>query len=474
MMSDRAFLNAVLRTRLNFYIELCFRYLNPETDFITGHYIRAMAHQMEMSLKGDNRRVIISLPPRHLKSISVSVAFTTWALGHYPTLKIIGVSYSADLAEEFGRYCLKIMKSPWYKSAFPETRLDKSKSAPSEFHTTKGGFRIATSVGGTLTGKGGDIVVLDDPIKSNDAMSEVKRRNVQEWYANTLLSRLDNPKKGIIVLVSQRVHTDDLTGFLLEKDEGWKHLCLPAIATKKQKLELGNNVHHVRLPGSLLHADRIDEAGLQGIKNSIGSHVFEAQYQQSPAVPGGTLIKLKWFKHQKEMPPLHHYSMVVQSWDTAVEVGEQNDFSTCTTWGVSSSGYYLLDVFRDRLIYPDLKKAVLVQKNKFKADLVVIEKANNGAALYQDFWDPKNRWIDCVSPREDKITRATHVLPKIEQGHVHIPDNADWLQIFEKEISEFPFGKFDDQVDSMTQFLYVTKQPVFYRRMARDYGFRAV
>lgn len=457
--------------RLVLFIEKCFQTLNPGTTFIPGDYLRAIAYQLELAAQGKNRRLIISLPPRHLKSISTSVAFTVWMLGLDPTFKIIGVSYSSDLAEDFGRQCLRLMRSGWYQAMFPKTRLDPKKCSPSEFHTTRGGYRLSTSVGGTLTGKGGNLIVIDDPLKPADAYSDTIRHRCQEWFVNTLISRLDDPKSGIIVLVSQRVHIDDLTGFLLEKDEGWKHLELPAIATKKQIMRLAPGVRHTRKPGDLLHPERIGEKELESIRNTVGSHVFEAQYQQKPALPGGYFIKLKWFKRYSERPPLNQFSMIVQSWDTAIETGENNDFSVCTTWGVTSSGYYLLNVFRKRLLYPELRKAVLTQKRKFQSHFVLIEAQNNGRALYHDLDGQPNQWIGSISPNKDKISRAAHVMLKIEQGKVLLPEAAPWLSLFEKEVIEFPFGKFDDQVDSLTQFLELTNTTHFVYDMTHQYGF---
>lgn len=333
------------------------------------------------------------------------------------------------------------------------------------------GYRLSTSVGGTLTGKGGNLIVLDDPLKPADAYSDTIRHRCQEWFVNTLISRLDDPRSGIIVLVSQRVHVDDLTGFLLEKDEGWKHLELPAIATKNQTMRLGPGLKHIRKPGELLHPERIGHKELEAIRNTVGSHVFEAQYQQNPALPGGTFIKLKWFKRYAARPPLHQFSMIVQSWDTAVETGENNDFSVCTTWGVTSSGYYLIHVFRKRLLHPDLRRAVLSLRKKFKSSFVVIEAANSGKALYHDLGGDRNSWIGSMSPGEDKVSRVIQVMSRIERGMVFLPETGTWLSQFEKEVTEFPFGKFDDQVDSLTQFLRFTNTTTFAYCMTDQYGF---
>lgn len=473
-MDDQLFFNEVMRNRLMPFIEKCFQTLNPETQFVPGHYLRAIAYQLELVAQGKNRRLMISVPPRHLKSISTSVAFSVWMLGRDPSFKIIGVSYSSDLAEDFGRQCLRIMRSDWYRAMFPRTRLDPNKCSPAAIHTTRGGYRLSTSVGSTLTGKGGDLIIIDDPLKPADAYSDVIRHRGQDWLVNTAISRLDDPKRGAMVLVSQRVHVDDLTGFLLEKKLGWRHLELPAIAIRKQQIPLGRKVFLNRKAGDLLHPERIGKAELDSIRKTVGTRVFECQYQQNPAPPGGTFIKLKWFRRYDQRPPLSDFRMIVQSWDTATEIGDGNDFSVCTTWGITSSGYYLLNVFRKRLLFPDLKKAVLQLKAKFNADFVVVEAAINGKALYQELRRQGCNWIDVLTPQGDKVSRAAHTLTKIEHGYVTLPADAPWLTTFEKELTEFPFGNFDDQVDSFTQFLTVTNKHYFARYLADKYRFTAV
>ena len=198
--------------------------------------------------------------------------------------KIICVSYSDDLAAKFSNDCRAVMRTDWYQQTFPKTRIDKTKDSESEFRTTERGYRLATSVGGTLTGRGGDIIIIDDPIKPQDAQSKAVREKTIQWYENTLLSRLDDKVHGAILLVMQRLHQDDLTAHLLERG-GFAHLCLPAVAESKETIELGNGRTHTRAPGDVLDPVREPLAALQRQRTAMTPLVFSAQFQQDPILP---------------------------------------------------------------------------------------------------------------------------------------------------------------------------------------------
>ena len=220
-------------------------FLHPESvrDVVSGVAFsrswstQAVTHALDKVVGSKTTRLIINIPPRHLKSICASVALPAFLLGHDPTRKVICVSYSDDLAVKFSNDCRAVMQAEWYRRIFPHTQIDRSKNTETEFRTTKRGYRLATSVGGTLTGRGGDVIIIDDPIKPQDAQSEAIRKKTTQWYENTLLSRLDDKVHGAIVLVMQRLHLDDLAGHLIEKG-GFEHLCLPAITKQPEVIPL--------------------------------------------------------------------------------------------------------------------------------------------------------------------------------------------------------------------------------------------
>ena len=209
-------LRHLLKSDFCAFVEKTFGTVCPDQQFWPNWHLEAIAHALERVVGGETKRLIILMPPRNLKSICASVALPAFLLGRDPTRQIICVSYSADLAAKHARDCRAVMMAPWYQSAFPSTRIDPAKSAETEFMTTRRGFRLATSTGGTLTGRGGDTIIIDDPMKPADAQSEARRLECQQWYSNTLLSRLDDKVNGVIILVMQRLHVDDLAGYLMQ------------------------------------------------------------------------------------------------------------------------------------------------------------------------------------------------------------------------------------------------------------------
>ena len=268
---------------------------------------------------------------------------------------------------------------------FPTARIGPYKNSETEIELTSRGFRLATSVGGTLTGRGGDIIVIDDPLKPDDALSETKRTAANQWFANTLLSRLDDKRKGAIVIVMQRVHIDDLTGFVTDQSDEWEVLNLPAIADTDEDISISDTKVHHRKVGEALSPTREPIPVLENLKLQLGSDAFSAQYQQMPVPPGGAMIKRNWIQRYTDLPPQHERFLILQSWDTANKGGPENDFSVCTTWFVTrNKRWYLLDVWRRRVDYPDLKAAVQTLADKHKARRVLVEDAGAGTSLVQE------------------------------------------------------------------------------------------
>jgi len=455
---DRELLNEVLRNDLAAFIHRCFQSVSPATPYAPNWHIEAIAWHLIECAEGRIRRLIITVPPRSLKSICASVAFPAWVLGRDPSKRIICASYSSDLTAKFARDCRQVMDTDWYKDAFPWTRLNPKKSAELEFETTRQGVRYGTSPGGTLTGRGGNVIIIDDPIKPVDAMSETKREAVKQWFDSTLFSRLDDKRSDVIILVMQRVHVDDLAGYLLEKEESWCHLDLPAIAQEPQRIHIGQNHHHQRQTGEPLHGTRESLETLETletIKANMGTMAFNAQYLQRPVPLEGNLVKCAWFRTYVESPKQSCGDQIVQSWDTASKSGELNDFSVCTTWLVRGNDYYLLHVLRERLDFPRLRQAVVELARQFGANAVLIEDKGSGTQLIQDC-RYNHKWgvrPIAIKPEGDKVTRMSGQSAQIEAGQVYLPAEAPWLADFKAEILAFPLGKFDDQVDSVSQFL---------------------
>ena len=260
--SNAAVLAALLRTDLRYFVRKSFQTILPGTVYLTNWHIDAMVYHLGQVEAGNNTRLLMNQPPRTLKSLCTSVANVAWLLGHNPSRRIIVVSYSNELAAELHRQFRMIVDAPWYRALFP--RMRPAKDTGTELVTTAGGSRYATSVGGTLTGRGADLIIIDDPHKAEDAMSELARKRVNDWFGGTLISRLNDKERGPIVVVMQRLHEDDLAGHLLEQGN-WRHLDLPAIAVEDSIIPVGPNKFHERREGDVLHAARESREALDRI-----------------------------------------------------------------------------------------------------------------------------------------------------------------------------------------------------------------
>src|SRR6185437_5335171 len=265
-------LDPLTRVALALFIRRVFAELNPGEPFLDNWHIDLIVERLEEVRAGTIRRLAINLPPRNLKSIIASVAYVAWLLGHDPTTKIICASYNQDLATRLGRMCLQVMQSDWYRTLFSKTRLASDRPSAVFFETTMGGSRVATSVGGTLVGLGGDYLIVDDPIKPEEAASDVQRKSVNDWFAQSLLTRLNNKSLGRILLIMQRLHEEDLTGYVIAQG-GWTHLSLPAIAQQDEIWAITTpfgTIRHRRREGEALHPDREPLAELAKLHASMG------------------------------------------------------------------------------------------------------------------------------------------------------------------------------------------------------------
>ena len=356
--------HAILGQDLYAFIERSYCELNPNTPFLRNWHLEVIAAALESCRRGETARLIINVPPRSLKSVAAN-AFVAFLLGHDPSAKILCVSYGQDLANAHALDCRRIMTSDFYKGVFPHTRLSPHRQAVHEFVTTQQGYRLSTSVAGALTGRGADCIIIDDPLKPDEALSDTQRKSVNDWYDNSLYSRLNDKRHGCIVLIMQRLHEDDLVGHVQEL-EPWTQIRFPAIAEQDETHEIQTAYGprcFQRRAGEALHPEREPLELLNRIRGTVGEYNFAAQYQQCPAPLGGGMIKADWFKtYTPEESPLK-FEQIFQSWDSANKPTELSDFSVCTTWGVKEKHLYLIDVYRKRLDFPELKRAV---KNKPK------------------------------------------------------------------------------------------------------------
>jgi len=450
----KAFLDELSRREFSVFVRRVWPLISGGEPLLWNWHLDAICYQLERVRTGECRRLIISLPPRSAKSKIVSCCWLAWMLGRSPARNFVGVSYNNELSGKFARDCLAVMETALYRELFPRTRISPRRSATYDFETTAGGGRLATSVSGTLTGRGGDIVVLDDVIKPEDAASETVRARVNEWFRSTLPSRLDNKVSGAFLLVMQRLHEDDPVGVLLEQG-GWDYLCLPAIATEDEDIQLGGGrVHHRKL-GDVLHPEREPAATLKHLEREMGSTAFSAQYQQAPRPAAGNMVRAAWLCTYVELPEARG-GIIVQSWDTASKENPHNSFSACVTALLKDKKLYLIDVYRRRLEFPKLRYQVTRLAREHKADTLLIEDQSSGTHLLQFLRAEAPRGVPAPIARRpdmDKVARVSAISAMIEAGQLLLPPEASWLAEFKAELLGFPNAKFDDQVDGLSQLM---------------------
>lgn len=450
MTDHAAILRALLRQHLPSFTAKCFATLEPGRPFRSNWHIDHIGWQLSRVTDGEVKRLAITIPPRHLKSICVTVACTAWAMGHNPGLKIITISYANELAQLHATAFRTIVESDWYRALFPDFQIRAARQG--EIETTQQGFRYAGSVGGSILGRGADLIVIDDPIKAQAALSAAERQKVKEFYDNTLYTRLNDKARGAIIIVMQRLHQDDLVGHVLGQ-EVWETATIPAIETDERTYRLGADprlVHH-RHVGDVIDPDREDAAVLQQLRRTLGSMNFAAQYQQDPVPPDGNAIRRSWLRYYDEPPAL---DLVMASWDTASTLGEGSDWSVGSVWGLHGADIYLLDVVRERLEVPDLRRRIEQVSQHHKVHATLIEDTDIGRALLQEMRRHSAVRPIAWRPRFDKEARLLAQAPKFEAGQVLLPREAPWLATYVGELLAFPNGAHDDQVDSTSQALH--------------------
>ena len=454
MMLSEDNLKTLMRGYLSIFLERVFRQLDPGAQYIPNWHIDLIAYKLELVLSGRIKRLIINVPPRSMKSMLVSVALVAWALGHDPRKRFICASYGQDLADKLAQDFRAVVQSQWYRDLFP-TRLKGSRPAIADLMTQEEGGRFSTSVGGVMTGRGADIMIFDDVMKPEEALSDLRRKSVNEWVGHTALSRLNDKREGAVIVVMQRLHEDDLAGYLMAQG-GWEVLSLPAIAEEAEVFEyetLYGSQRHTREPGDVLHPEREPIGTLQAIKTQIGEYNFAGQYQQRPAPLGGAMVRNDWLRYYDENDLPAHFDMVLQSWDTANKESELSDFSVCTTWGITEGRLYLIDVLREKMEYPRLKQAVLRQLQRFEPNKVLIEDQASGTQLIQELRAQGQHKIIGIKIHGSKIMRLNAQTSVFEAGQVWLPTQAPWLDAYRHELLTFPGSKHDDQVDSTTNAL---------------------
>jgi len=442
----RRVLSLLLRHDFCCFVRQVFATLHPGEVYDDAWHVEHICLEVEKFLAGGDLQLLLNAPPRSLKSIIVSIALPAFVLGRMPWKRILCASYSLALAEAFARDTQKVMQSSWYREAFPATVLART---PEEgLFTSAGGYRRTISVTGSVTGFGGDLIIVDDPIKADEIYSNARREKVKGWFVKTLLSRRNDMRHSKIVLVMQRLHVDDLSAVVLQRPKT-KHIRLPAQADRDYAFALRHGrVRHWEEGEYLQSRQPPQELGEQ--RQALGEREYAAQYLQEPVPPDGGVIKWSWFKRYEALPAYRPTDRRIFSWDTALSEAGTADYSVCTEWLVRDRQFYLVNVIRERLLYPDLRRRIAQQNAVRGNSIIIVEDKGSGMSVAQDL---KRDRINIISykPEGSKEQRASIASPQIEAGNVLVPTQAPWLPDFQAECMAFPNGRHDDQVDSMSQ-----------------------
>ena len=447
-----------MRRSLKFFIKGAWDTIEPNRFYNDNWHIDAISDHLQAVVNGDIKRLIINIPPRHMKSISVSVALPAWTWTFDPSRKFLFSSYALMLSIRDSVKCRRLIDSQWYKTHFGDSfSLTTDQNQKQRFENNKTGQRIATSVDGALTGEGGDIIVVDDPHNVREAESGTVREGVLDWWDQAMQTRLNEPKNGAFIIIMQRVHENDLTGHILANEyKDWDHLCLPARYEANHPTPVKSTLGFIdprKKEDELLWAERIDEKTLNNLEKSLGSYGASGQLQQRPMPKGGGILKAEWWTpwDNEKLPDIDY---VIQSYDTAFSVKEKSSYSARTTWGVfKQNGLYnaiVIDVWYDRVSYPDLRKIAQQAYEDYEPDAVLIEKKASGQSLLQDLRMAGVPVLE-YNPDRDKEARAHASSALLEDGRIFYPSNRKWAKNLIDICSVFPAGDNDDIVDTCTQ-----------------------
>lgn len=453
--------DAACRKRFAVFYQRCFLTLNPATNFADNWSVDVMVAFAERIIAGDITRGLVTMPPRHGKSLMFNVSLCAFILGRDPRTRIFCISYAGPLSSDHAAQFRAIIESAWYRRVFPKMKIKRI--VDDEVYTTKRGYRRWTSVLGSMTGMGGDLFIVDDPIKPVDCLSTVKRDGVNQWSSNTLFPRLNNKETGTILVVMQRLHMNDLAGYLLNGAGHWDHLNLPAIAESPQDLDIGKGRVYRRQTDEILNPARESRETLDRMRQDMGPSVFSAHYQQRPIPVDGAMLLSEWFQFYTKLPERDGTSYILQSWDTAAKQGFLNSFSACTTWLVHRKKYYLLHVLRRRMTFPQLIAAAEALAKNFDPRYILIEDASSGTGLAQTIKGKYASAVRRIKPEHNKETRLFLQQAKFERGEVFFPKDEPWLRVFLDELLSFPESMYTDQIDSVSQAL-AFQAPARYTR----------
>jgi predicted phage terminase large subunit-like protein len=463
--------------RLGEFVRQAWAVVEPSTPFVPGWHIDAIIEHLEAVTRGDIRQLLINVPPRHMKSLLVSVLWPAWEWTQHPERRWLYSSYAASLSIRDSVKCRTLIESRWYQRFWGDRyALASDQNTKTRFDNNRSGYRIATSVEGAATGEGGDRIVCDDPHNVQEAESDAIRKSTLDWFDVVMSTRVNDPRTAAKVVVMQRCHQRDLSGHLLAQG-GWEHLRLPAEFEEPKCVTSIDWTDPRTQPGELLWPERFGPKEIEDLKVSLGSYAAAGQLQQRPSPAGGGIFKRHWFRYWQprganlppvvvrlpdgtlqSIPAVDQPRLVdeqIQSWDCAFKDLETSDYVVGQAWGRVGAIFLLGDQIRARMDCPATVKAVRELSQKWPQTYAkLIEDKANGSAVIQ-MLQYEIAGILPVNPEGGKVARAAAISPLVEAGNVYLPhpDSAPWVKDFIEECAAFPNGAHDDQVDAMTQAL---------------------
>jgi predicted phage terminase large subunit-like protein len=454
--SDRIVLNALLATNLLGFLQRAFRDLVPGEHLIIAPFVELLVAELLQVATEESRRSIVNLPPRHLKSLLISVVFPAWLLGRDPRLRIAVISHSQSLARDLALRTLRVVQARWYREVFPAMQLRSDRSGATDFETIEGGGRYAASLDTGVTGRGFNLIIVDDPLSAQNARSAAEREGANEAYQGMIASRLDDPTRGAVIVVHQRLHEDDLTGHLLRRGN-WRHISLPLIAEEETTYHVGGQLW-IRRVGDVLLPERYPPQEIEKIRGERGAAIFATQYQQDPTASVGELIKPEHIRYF-DVAPAEARSITI-SVDTATKTTPGSSYTVFLVIASDSRRHYVIDVLRQRLDQVQARDAAVRLIQSYTPDLILIEDASSGTGLALMLGErgyPSELWPTRGRSKEERFEAHLHFFV---DGRIGVKRNQSWTTTLVDEWLRFPFARYDDQVDAMSQYLeWVSAHP---------------
>ncbi len=439
------------------FVRKAFRYDHDGKKLGTEPYIDYLCEQLKSVATGDTKRLVINLPPRHLKTYLAAVYLPAWYLARDSSARIMVVTYSDQLAEDITYKIRRILQAPWFKNIF-KTRVAEDRSKVDDFATSQGGRVFATSIGGSLAGRGADLIIIDDPLDLKDAGNIKQIELVNQRFDSLIMSRLNDPKTGRIVIIAHRLNDNDLPAHVRQQG-GWQRVVLPLVAVRKKSYDLGYDTWH-RKRGELLRPGSYSVKKLQKLQETTINPDFELFYQQGRGGGPRMAIKPEHFTIS-DMGALPQQPVVL-SIDPGQRRGPDNSYSVIQAWSPFGPDHLLLAQWREQCNYRQLREVYWAFVRHYRPSVALIEATANGPALISDAGRKEIVSVITVTPdHRSKAARLLTHTPLIRRRHIHLPEAAPWSTDYIQEFIEFPSGPFDDQVDATTQYLdWISTNPV--------------